>query len=170
MKSIPEAASSWKDAGVSPLATLTLECLLYTTVRGKYFSVSSMEELFHTKLRICLLLYMKLVVYQDCALSPYTGWSKKRGHYVWLLISSKRMNQFVWVLADFNVILLWTHLLTIMNKFVTQVAPPSDKIKNSVFHLQNHARPLYLVHFFKILEPIFPNFGTIQQHGILNMS
>jgi len=56
-----------------------------------------------------------------------------------------------------------------MNKFVTQVAPPSDKIKNSVFHLQNHARSLYLVHFFKILEPIFPNFGTIQQHDILNV-
>jgi len=35
------------------------------------------------------------------------GGPKKRGHYVWLLISSKRMNQFVWFLADFNVILLW---------------------------------------------------------------
>jgi len=57
-----------------------------------------------------------------------------------------------------------------MNKFITQVAPPSDKIKNSVFHLQNHTRPLYLVHFCKILAPIFPNFSTIRQRDILNMS
>jgi len=41
------------------------------------------------------------------------GGPKKRGHYVWMLISSKRMNQFVWFLADFKVILLWTHLLTL---------------------------------------------------------
>ena len=27
---------------------LLLECPLYTTIRGKYFSVLSMEELFHT--------------------------------------------------------------------------------------------------------------------------
>jgi len=50
---------------------------------------------------------------------------------------------------------------SIMNRFITQVVPPSDKIKNSVFHSQSHVRSLYLVHFCKILAPIFPYFGTI---------
>jgi len=47
-----------------------------------------------------------------------------------------------------------------MNKFITQVAPPSNKINNSVFHLQNKARPLYSnVHsiFLKYLHQ-FPQF------------
>jgi len=29
-----------------------------------------------------------------------------------------------------------------LNKFLTQVAPPSDKFNNSGFHSQNQARPL----------------------------
>jgi len=37
-----------------------------------------------------------------------------------------------------------------INEFVTQLALPSNKIKNSLFHLQNHARTLYLnVNFCK---------------------
>ena len=63
-----------------------------------------------------------------------------------------------------------TSVNCIFKKFITQVVPPSDKIKNLVFHLQNHLRPLYLDHFCKILALIFPNFGTVQQHDILNMS
>ena len=58
----------------------------------------------------------------------------------------------------------------IMNRFITKVAPSSNKINNSVFHLQNHVRPLYLVHFYKILALVFPNFGKLQQHDILNVS
>jgi len=42
------------------------------------------------------------------------------------------------------------------------VAPLSDKIKNSMFHLQNQARPLYLnVHFCKILAPISRKFNKM---------
>jgi len=41
------------------------------------------------------------------------------------------------------------------------VAPPSDKINNSIFHLQNQARSLHSnVHVFKIPAPICTIFGT----------
>jgi len=40
-----------------------------------------------------------------------TGWSKKRGHYVWRITSSKYLNQFAWFLVYFNTVLFWTHLL-----------------------------------------------------------
>ena len=64
-----------------------------------------------------------------------------------------------------------TSINSILNKFMTQVAPSSDKINNSVFHFQNHTRPLYSnVHFWKILAPIFPTFGTIQHRDSPNMS
>jgi len=50
------------------------------------------------------------------------------------------------------------------------VAPPSDKINNSVFHLQYQARPLHSnVHVFKIPTPICTIFGTIEHRDILNM-
>ena len=35
-----------------------------------------------------------------------------------------------------------TSVNSILNKFITSVAPPSDKIDNLVFRLPNHARPL----------------------------
>jgi len=47
-----------------------------------------------------------------------------------------------------------TCVKSIMNRFITQVAPPGNKINNSVFHLQNYAKPLNWVHFCKILAPI----------------
>jgi len=50
------------------------------------------------------------------------------------------------------------------------VAPPSDKINNSVFHLQNQARPLHSnAHIFKIPTPICTIFGVIEHRDILNM-
>jgi len=46
-----------------------------------------------------------------------------------------------------------------LNKFLTQVAPPSDKITNSVFHLQDHAKPLYSnVHFCRKFCSSFTKF------------
>jgi len=54
---------------------------------------------------------------------------------------------------------------SILNKLIAQMTPASNKIKNSVFHLQ-----ITRGHCIKILTPIFPNFGTIQQCDILNMS
>ena len=64
-----------------------------------------------------------------------------------------------------------TSIKSILNKFIIQVAPPSDKINNSVFHLQNQARPLHSnAHIFKIPTPICTRFGTIQYHHILNIS
>jgi len=36
-----------------------------------------------------------------------------------------------------------TSVNSILNKFITPVAPPSDKVNNSVFHLQNQATPLH---------------------------
>jgi len=64
-----------------------------------------------------------------------------------------------------------TSVYSILNKFITQVAPHSNNGKNSVFHLQNHARPLYWnVHFCKILAPMFPNFDTVQERNIPNMT
>jgi len=48
-----------------------------------------------------------------------------------------------------------TSVNPILNKFMTQVVPPSDKINNSVFHLQNQARLLLSnAHIFKIPTPI----------------
>ena len=52
-----------------------------------------------------------------------------------------------------------TSVHSILNRFITSVAPPSDQINNSVFHLQNQVRPLYSnVHVFKIPVPIFTIF------------
>ena len=36
-----------------------------------------------------------------------------------------------------------TSVNSILNKCITQVAPPGDNTNNSVFHLQNQARPLH---------------------------
>jgi len=48
-----------------------------------------------------------------------------------------------------------TSVNSILNKFITSVAPPNDKIKNSVFQLQNQARPLHSnAHVFQITTPI----------------
>jgi len=59
---------------------------------------------------------------------------------------------------------------SVLNKFITSVAPPSDKINNSVFHLQNQARPLHSnAHAFKISTPILTIFGTIDYRDIVNM-
>jgi len=59
---------------------------------------------------------------------------------------------------------------SILNKFITSVAPSSNKINNSVFHLQNQARPLHSnAHVFKISAPICTIFGTFEHRDILNM-
>jgi len=58
---------------------------------------------------------------------------------------------------------------SILNKFITTVAPPSDKVNNSV-HFQNQVRPLHSnAHVFKIPAPICTIFGTIKHCDILNM-
>ena len=58
-----------------------------------------------------------------------------------------------------------TSVNSIMNKFITQVVPPSDTIKKLSFPFAKSRE----VYFCKILAPILPNFGTIQQHDIPNM-
>jgi len=66
--------------------------------------------------------------------------------------------------------ILNTSVNSILNKFITPVAPPSDKINNSVLHLQNQAQPLHLnAHVFKINIPICTIFSTIVQCDILNI-
>jgi len=47
---------------------------------------------------------------------------KNRGHYAWLLIPSKCLNQFAWLLAHFKAVLFWTHVLTLT--LSNKVAPP----------------------------------------------
>jgi len=50
------------------------------------------------------------------------------------------------------------------------VVPPSDKIDNSVFHLQNQSRPLHSnAHVFKIPTPVCTIFGTVEHRDILNI-
>jgi len=44
-------------------------------------------------------------------------WAKKQGYYLWLLTSSKRMNQFAWFWH--SDVLFWTHLLTNHVEYVT---------------------------------------------------
>jgi len=57
---------------------------------------------------------------------------------------------------------------SILNNFITQVPPPSDKINNSVFHSQNQARPLHSnAHIFKMSAPVCVIFGTVQRRNIL---
>jgi len=59
----------------------------------------------------------------------------------------------------------------ILNKFVTPVVPPSDKINNSVFYLQYQARLLHSnAYIFKITIPICTIFGIIEHCDIINMS
>jgi len=63
-----------------------------------------------------------------------------------------------------------TSVNSILNKFITLAVPPSDKINNSDFHLQNQARPLHSnAHVFKMPTPICTIFGTIEHHDILNI-
>jgi len=58
----------------------------------------------------------------------------------------------------------------ILNKFITSVVPPMDKINNSVFHLQNRVRKLHSnAHVLKIPTPICTIFGTIEHRDIVNM-
>jgi len=48
-----------------------------------------------------------------------------------------------------------TPVNSVLDKFITPLAPPGDKIKNSVFHLQNQLRPPHSnAHVFKIPGPI----------------
>jgi len=50
------------------------------------------------------------------------------------------------------------------------MAPPGDKVNNSVFHLQKQVRPLHSnAYVLKIPTPIFTIFGTIEYHDNLNM-
>jgi len=63
-----------------------------------------------------------------------------------------------------------TSVNSTLNKFVTPVTSPIDKINNSVSHLQNQARPLHSnAHVFKIPEPICTIFGTTEHRDIVNM-
>jgi len=64
-----------------------------------------------------------------------------------------------------------TSVNSILNKFITPVVPPSDKISSSVSQLQYQlARPLLSsTHIFTITTPICTIFGTIEQCDILNM-
>ena len=62
-----------------------------------------------------------------------------------------------------------TSVKSILNKFITQVSPPSDNINNWSFHLQNQARPLYSNnHIFKIVR-ICTIFSTIERRNIHNI-
>jgi len=66
--------------------------------------------------------------------------------------------------------ILNTSVNPILKEFITQMVLPSNKINNSVFHLQNQMRTLHLnVHVFKIPIPICTIFGRIEQCDILNM-
>jgi len=61
-----------------------------------------------------------------------------------------------------------TSVNSILNKFITPVAPPSLKINNSVFHLQNQAIPLHSnAHIFKIPTPMCTIFGIIEHRDIV---
>jgi len=63
-----------------------------------------------------------------------------------------------------------TSVNSILNKSLTPVATPSDKINDLVFHLQNQARPLHSnAHVFKIPAPICTVFSIIEHRDILNM-
>jgi len=64
---------------------------------------------------------------------------------------------------------LFCFVNSILNEFITPVAPPSDKIINSVFLLQNQAKPVHSnAHVFKIPAPICTFFSTIEHLDILN--
>jgi len=64
-----------------------------------------------------------------------------------------------------------TTVNSMLNKFITSVAPPSDKVNNSVFHLQNQARPLHSK--FQVPTSLkYPHqfaqiFGTVDHRDIL---
>jgi len=59
----------------------------------------------------------------------------------------------------------------ILNKFITQVAPPSDKTQRFAILLENAARPLYSnAHIFKITRLFCTLFGSLQCRVVLNMS
>jgi len=63
-----------------------------------------------------------------------------------------------------------TSVNCILNKLITPAAPPSDEMKNSVFYLQNQARPLHFTaHVFKMPASICTVFGTIEHYDIVNM-
>jgi len=63
-----------------------------------------------------------------------------------------------------------TSVNSILNKFITPVAPPNSKISNSFFHLQNQAGSLHSnAHVFKMPAPICTIFGTIEHRDVLNM-
>ena len=71
-----------------------------------------------------------------------TGWAKKVGHYVWLSIF-KTSEPICVIFGTLQQCFVLTSVNFILNKFITPVAPPSDKINNSVFYLQNQARLLH---------------------------
>jgi len=57
---------------------------------------------------------------------------------------------------------------SILNKFITSLAPLTGKVNNSVFHLQNRVRPLHSnAHVFKMPTPICTIFGTVEHCHIL---
>ena len=57
---------------------------------------------------------------------------------------------------------------SVLKKFITHVASPSDKVSNPVFHLQNQLRPLHSnAHISKMPVEIWTMFGTIQRRDIL---
>jgi len=63
-----------------------------------------------------------------------------------------------------------TSIISILNKFITPVSPPSNKINNSLLHLQNQATPLHSnTHVFEISAPICIIFVTVEHRDILNM-
>jgi len=65
--------------------------------------------------------------------------------------------------------IFWNMVYT-LNKFITPVAPLSNKIKNSVFYLQKQVTPLRSsAHVFKIPASICRIFGTIEQCDMLNI-
>jgi len=61
-----------------------------------------------------------------------------------------------------------TSVNSVLNKFITPMAPPSKNINNSFFHLQNQAsRPMHSnAHVFKIIIPMCTIFGTTEHHDI----
>jgi len=83
----------------------------------------------------CVMMTAKIirtVQFHGCA-QWYTGWAKKVSHCIWLSLSLERLNWFAWFLVHFNIVLFWTHLLSLYwSTFIIPVAPPSNKISFSL--------------------------------------
>jgi len=63
-----------------------------------------------------------------------------------------------------------TAVNSILNKFVMSLAPPSNKVNNSVLYLQCQASPQHSdANMFKITAPICTIFDVTEHRGILKV-